>query len=158
MTELETLAKRFGVSQPVFKVTLSTSGKELIFETKDAYDSGEELTEDPIAKLLAERYSETLNKRETRFEAYVDVDSAFYYIVREFIQFTLNHGVHKKPKQNKLYKWLNQFDCKYNQPLSDGFVTLYRYAVRNGALNDSNPHTINVLAVLELMREKYEQK
>ncbi len=162
MTELETLAKRFKVSQPVFKITTADSGQALIFNTKDPYDCRSELTDDPIEELLANRYAENLNMREAKFEPYVDVQGAYRCIIQAFINFSIHSCKQKNPKQSKLYKWLNNIDpYRDNSQLSDGFVTLYRYAARNnqlGTIDGNDPHAINVLAILELMREKYEQK
>jgi len=158
MTELDDIAAKFGTSEPVFKVSLDSSGK-LRFEVKNEYKPQE--SDDPVYTLIASTFSEHLDKHSKRFEARVDIERAYANIINHIRQVVVNASPLKNPKQSKLYKWLCERDPVYHNPSSAGFIALYRYVVANGIeeiRDDTNPHAKNVIAILELMREKYEDK
>ena len=156
MTELDKIADSFGVSVPVFKITLDGSG-DLRFDLKNKYQVPD--SEDPVYKLVAETYNESLNKNKRRFERSHDCARAFGGMMSTIRQVTINASPLKNPKQTRLYKWLSEYNSVYHNPSSVGFIALYRYIMNNGieeTRDNTNPHAKNVLAVLELMREKYE--
>jgi hypothetical protein len=62
----------------------------------------------------------------------------------------------KNPKQSKLYKWLYENNIKYYDQSAVVFIMLYRYIITNEVENagSNNAHGKNVIAILELMKEK----
>ena len=158
MTELEQIAATFGVSEPVFKIKVDSRG-DLEFDVKSEYRPAPQT--DPVAVLVAMQYSEHLNKEKRCFEKTVNIEGAYNRMINSIRQVTMNTLPLKNPKQSKLYKWLCECDPKYHNPTSVGFIALYRYIVSNSILetrDNTNPYAKNVIAVLELMREKHENK
>lgn len=158
MTRLAEIADRFGVSEPVFKITLDATG-DIQYTVKNRYKPHE--SDDPVERLVAETYTENLDKRAGKFIAHVDLNRAYATITNTVLEIVVDASTLKNPKQSKLYKWLCEREPLYHNPAAEGYIALYRYIVANdivGTRDNTNPHARNVIAILELMKEKYEDK
>ena len=156
MNELDTIAASFGTSEPVYKIKVD-SRNNLEFIIKNKYMPPK--SNDPVERLLAAQWNEYLDKENRRMHRNVNIDSAYSRMLVVIGDVFINCSTLKNPKQSILYKWFNNLDMKYNGPLSVGFIALYRYIVNNGiekTRDNANPHAKNVIAILELIREKYE--
>ena len=154
MTELDEIVETFGVSEPVFKIVATAYG-ELEFKVKNEYTPP--VGDEPVSTLLATYYRESLDKYNRCFEKAVNVEGAYSNITSTIRQFALNASPLKNPKQSKLYKWLCSRDITHKNPSAPGFIMLYRYIITHN-IGTTGPHAKNVIAILELMREKYEDK
>ena len=158
MSELDTIAATFGSSEPVFKISAQGS-TSLYFDVKNQYVPIE--TNDPVQKLMAASWHESLNKQKGRFEPRVDIEGTYRKILSAIGSVIVGSSPLKNPKQSRLFKWFNNQSTMYNDTLSVGYIALYRYIIANGIKenrDNANPYAKNVLAILELMREKYEDK
>jgi hypothetical protein len=161
VNELESIAATFGSSVPVFKIK-ATGGGELEFSLKNQYSPHDHITDDPVQKLLAEQWRESLNKSRGCYDVHISIESAYRTILEIVREAMLNASPLKNPKQSRLYDWLQKHPTSsigYNSALSVGFIALYRYIIRYNIVttrDEDNPHAKNVIAILELMREKYE--
>jgi len=158
MNELDAIAASFGVSEPVFKISLSSRGGDLIFDLKNTYQPPD--SDDPVYKLIVLTRNETLNKDKRRFESCNNSSSAYASIINTIRRVIVNTSPLKNPMQTKLYKWLCKHGYGYHNSQFAGFIALYRYVMNNGiqdTRDNTNPHAKNVLAILELMREKHER-
>jgi len=156
MSELNDIASTLGTSEPIFKITAERDG-QLNFKVKQQYVPTK--TGDPVQALIVEAWRESLDVYTKRFEKHINIESAYSTIVDTVQKVFVNCSPLKNPKQSTLYKWLNGMPLRYNGPLSPGFIALYRYIVNcniQGTGNKNNPHAKNVIAILELMKEKYE--
>jgi hypothetical protein len=155
MNELDKIASTFGQSEPVFVITSEDSShSELRFTVKNKYEPS--LTDDPLYNLIAGTFSEYLDKGRKRFEGSVSTDRAYASLIQYIRATILNYSPLKNPKQSKLYKWLGEYNPAYKDS-SEGFIALYRYIVNSGigdTRDHTNPHAKNVIAILELMKEK----
>lgn len=155
MNELDKIASSFGVSDPVFKIKLGSHG-DLEFEVKNEY-SPPIVTNDPVYAIVRKQWNESLDKGRKCFTKYVDTKTAYRAILDTVKEVYNAKSPLKNPSQSVMYQWL----CKqeYNGPTMPGFIGLYRYIINNqiGDIRDKNdPRVKNVLAVLELMKEKHE--
>ena len=162
MKSLEDRAKIFRVSEPIFKLKVSEDGTYLEFTLEDQYDPNSDVdTDDLIMRLLASAYSERLDRKSGEFHKEVDYNRVFVTAWNSVTQIIVNASPLKNPKQTKLYKYFNGRDPIYNNPDSSAILALYEYMIDKGITNsrdNTNSHVKNVLAVLELLREKYERQ
>lgn len=165
MSELERIAETFSVSKPVFVSTLKWDDDTLEFELKDRHNPIDENESDPVRALLAQHWSEVLDRRTLKYTPTVDVEKAFFELKRVVETFYLQNSPLKNPKQTKLYKWLSCNDLHvagYKHPTVEGFIALFRYMHSEGLQNarslSDDARVKNIIAILELMREKYEGK
>lgn len=160
MSELEEIGRKFGTSKPVFQITIDNSdATDVALVLKNKYVPPK--SEDPIFNLVAETWSERFDKSERSFIYSVNVELAYSKIMDRIKQFVINTSALKNPKQSTLYKWLSLTDHMYKDSLSAGFIALYRYMFNNNVKpvkDHSCPRVNNILAVLELMKEKNEDK
>lgn len=167
MSELDVLATKFGHSEPVYVLNTidryddqGATRMELVL--KNPYDPDSETRDlDPVMQLLAGAYSETFNSRTGAFESCIDLKRVYDNILAMCTKVLANVSPLKNPKQSKLYNWMSNYEGKYNDPSAVGFIALYRYIYVNNVVatrNKSDPHAKNFIAILELMREKYEGK
>jgi hypothetical protein len=155
MNELEAIAATFGTSDPVFTVTVDRDS--LGFDVLNKYTPPK--TGEPVHDLLVDKWREGLDKRKRRYEAYTDIEGAYRTMVSIVHKVALNSSPLKNPKQSRLFKWLDDHQTRYNDSLSVGYIALYRYIIDKGIKenrDNTNPHAKNVIAILELIREKYE--
>ena len=155
MSELDNIAATFGVSEPIFHVRADSRG-DLSFDIKTQYKP--EKTDDPVQSLLVDNWRESLDKHGRCFKKHVNVEIAYREMVDTVRETMLQCSQLKNPKQSTLYKWLREIPLVYNGPLSVGFIALYRYIRNEDITDDRSPHAKNVIAILELMKEKYEVK
>jgi len=157
------VANRFPVSRPIF-VALGDS-RNLYFDIKCRAQIDLSKIQDPIEKKIAECCSETLLKNGTGFEFIrrCNTESVYAHITNVVKSvYEKNCGL-KQPRQSRMYSWLNSLCGRYNHESYEGFMALYRYiaqhANRIGDRYDgtlAKVHADNVIAVLEKMRNKYE--
>jgi hypothetical protein len=156
MNELTAIAMTFGVSEPVF--TIRPSGRELEFTVKNQYQIPP--SEDPVYNAVKHHCSERLNVGSRCFFSNVDVRYVWNGMVKTIRETFSNTSPLKNPKQSKLYKWLQDTDALYNNASCQvGFISLYRYVINNGvdgSRDHENQHAKNLIAILELMKEKHE--
>ena len=156
MSELDEIAASFGVSKPIFVARMSSDNRTIQFDLKERYTPP--ASDDPVTTLMAEYYSEFLNVDKRCITASTSPDRVFSEIKGYIKQFVVRTSPLKNPKQAKLFKWLNDGSFVYNDASSVGFIALYRYIMNNGIMHTkekNNPHVKNVVAILELMREKH---
>jgi hypothetical protein len=156
---LKEVANQFGVSKAVFKAAFEEGNTHIEFELKEQYRPQPGHFDDPIAKLLASKYQETFDKTLKRFVHNFSFENIYKDIMKDITLFYIEHTDLKNPKQSRLYKWLDlSYTNQMKHPASEGFIALYRYIHGNGGIGRNNMTVENVLAILELMREKYEVK
>jgi hypothetical protein len=162
--DLNRLASEFSASKPVFKIELKYKATYIEFNLKDKYDPKQDATDDPVSQLLASHWYENYDRDSRCFTPTVDTQKAYGVIVDKVTEFYVENSELKNPNQSKLYKWLRTQPGNqgYNCPTGDGFIALYRYINNNGLQEKcygvENEHVKNVIAILELMRNKYEGK
>jgi len=156
---------RLGQSEPVFDGQLRDG--ELIFTLKEQYDPATADVDhsDPIVKLVVGNYNESFDKHGRR---YVKNDRAIEQAQRDvhiFIKRALVAAMPlKNPQQSKLYKWF-EFGTINTLHKREGLISLYRYVdahfdKRTSRFNNGTDdvHAKNLVAILEKMKEKYEQQ
>jgi hypothetical protein len=160
---LEEVAKLFGVSKAVFKGKFIQGDTSIDFSLRDKYWPDASQFKDPIAKLLAKAYDERFDTVQRKFVHHFSFEQIYKKIVDDIRKFYVDHSPLKNPKQSTLYKWLDLHDNnRYSHPASEGFIALYRYIHGNSGIGTVggnapiNTTVENVLAILELMKEKYE--
>lgn len=152
----EALSK-FKNSEPVFIATLSEDKSSVKFVPENPYVPNPQDYTDPIDVLIAEQFRESFNRDDKRFVCNLDYMDVWRHIRDTLVDVYEQHSEAKKPRQTSLYKWLEYIS--YNE----GFVHLYRYLAENANErfrfdgDANNPHVKNFLAILELMKEKYEK-
>jgi hypothetical protein len=154
---LEDIAKQFAVSKPVFVAEMHDEGEAVYFVVNSipAYDA--DSFEDPVTKMIARRFSQSFNANERRFVRTTHTGGVYYDIVDSISSFYEEHSQLKNPKQSRLYKWLRSVN--YDHTAAEGFIALYRYIAKHDTGIRCSPDVIaNTLAILEMMREKYETK
>lgn len=157
--EFQHILDSFGVSEPTFCMTVGDHGSYLTFDVKKRYKPTVTSEDDPLVILMADNYRESFEKDVKKF--IVDVRESVIYelVLTEIIKFYEKNSGAKKPRQSKTYKWIASMVRGYHHPSSEGFIALYRYIERNDSFRftaDATAHRNNVLAILEIMREKYE--
>jgi len=151
---------KLGNSRPIFKLNVERN-KERIDSNLVSEYSPEPDPNDPIDYLVCAHYRENL-----RDNSYVkDFDqikkSVLSDIKGEMKRFIDQHGGFKNAKQSAIYRFMNTYNTPV--PAMDGLVYLYRYCKSLGmATNGTFPlgveqkHIDNILAIIELMRSKFE--
>jgi hypothetical protein len=158
LQKMQSIADSFGNSKPIFKISLE-GDHDLSLSLVDKYSPPE--TDDILTNVIKNTWSESFNREKLVYEGSCDLEAAFRSMRAEVVKMYQNNSPLKNPHQSKLGKWFrSDMTFIYNNPSTIGFVELFRYAHEKGILDlrdKENPHVKNVLAVLELMREKYEQ-
>lgn len=161
MRLLKEVAKQFGVSRAVFECSFSNDedATSLEFSLKESYKPHVSHFDDPVAKLLATKYSETYDKTLRKFVHSFSYEQIYKEIMKTITLFYVEHTDLKNPKQSRLYKWLDlSYTNEMKHPAAEGFIALYRYIYNYGEACNNSMTVENVLAILELMKEKYEVK
>lgn len=159
MKLLKEVTKQFGVSKAVFIATVDENDSHISFDLKETYKPQPGHFDDPIAKLLASKYQETFDKTLKKFVHSFNYEHIYKDIMKDITLFYVEHTDLKNPKQSRLYKWLAlAYTNEMKHPASEGFIALYRYIHGQGGIGDNDMTVENVLAILELMKEKYEVK
>ena len=152
---LEDIANSFNNSRPIY-VGRIVDGR-VIFELKEVYRPVHSM-HDPVYHLMAESFSETLDKPQKKFKTNMNLRGIYERMVDEILQFYYMHSQTKKPKQSMLYKWIKTVKDNINDPAAEGMVALFRYIFNNDGANCNDKTSQNVMAILELMKEKYDTK
>ena len=158
MSVFRDIAAQFGVSKPIYTGNLDSDGTSIRFELKDQYDPSTELKdegEDPIKSIIAKLYRESYSRSKRKFEHSFTPDDALNIILGDITKTYKEISPLKNPKQSRLFKWLHSVPRGItNNPSTEGFIGLFRY-IRATKLTKGDSHAANVLAILEMMREKY---
>ena len=149
-------------SKPVYVAKLSDDGSRVEFHLKDPFKPVALFYGEPLEQLVVDNYCENYNRGTRRFDIAVSKERMHRAIVFFIAEFYENHAPMKNPRQSKIHKWLKSNDAdRYHTPFAHGLHALFRY-IQNKQLVQStgtdNPHTANVLAILELMRKKHGEK
>ena len=158
------VANSFPVSRPVF--VAQSDERNLYFNLKCKTRIESSNIEDPIVRRIANCCTENLRKTDTGFEFVMECNAAAVYmhIVNTVkIVYERNCGL-KQPRQSRMYKWIDSSYEGYNHESHEGFIALYRYIAQHATITSrynghlDKVHADNVIAVLERMRNKYEDK
>lgn len=161
---LENIAATFGVSDPIFIAELRHTRDQIDFKVKNPYQPSADDYTDHIEHLVVGCYQERFIRQETKFVNETRCENVYRQIISEIRAVYEKYSGLKNPKQSKLYKWLYTMQDRYNDPLFEGFISLYRYMHKNsdgqGRFNNGpdNPHVKNILTILERMKDKHEDK
>jgi hypothetical protein len=155
MKLLDEIADQFGTSSPVFEAIINNDNQWVEFRLKTVYKPNIKMIVDPVAKVVAQHYQEKIEGR--KIVQCTDTDGAYRDIMEELADFYKNYSPLKNPKQSTLYKWLSRMEREYNHPAAEGFIKLYRYLHDDRSPTTSERTANNILAILELMREKYDE-
>ncbi len=157
------ITSKFPVSRPVFVA----KGDEcsLYFDVKSMAYIDLSLIQDPVEKKIAESCTESLLKTSNGFQFVRNCHarSVYMQIVNTVkLVYEKNCGL-KQPRQSRMYRWLDSVYNMDTHESCEGFVALYRYIAQQtnnvGTRYDgtlTKVHADNVIAVLEKMRNKYE--
>lgn len=164
MQEIKAMFDEFGVSEPIFKVTLSEDKSYLSLKPLNKYRPSLEGVTDPVRILAINHYSEQYSTWDKRFHKKDQSLAVYRAICSAVNKIYLQNSPLKSPKQSKIYRWLRSLSDSNNAAIQNGIITLFRYAYKNGAresssfsfpLRSKDPHAINFLTVLEKMMNKY---
>jgi len=156
-------------STPIFKVSIPDpiEGYSIRVEKDEnfKYKAQMDMSE-PLAKLVAECYSETFNMRSKKYDVYPDTitSQVITTVITNMVAFIESNMPCKNPKMTKLYKWV--YNVKYNcsDEVLDGMLLIYTYMEplvdpnSFKILEDKKQHTPNIFALLEAMKEKHEAR
>ncbi len=156
---------KLGNSRPIFKLHVDFKKErvdsKLINEYCPVADEN-----DPISVLVCSHFRENL--QDDKFVK--DYDSIKKSVVQE-IKLNLKrfidcHGGFKNAKQSAIFRFMNSYNTP--EPLIDGLVYLYKYCKSLGMATNGTftagttgveqKHIDNILAIIELMRSKFEPK
>lgn len=162
MNILKDIAETFSVSKPVFTAELDPDGTQVNFiveRVQVPFCPEEQVVTDPVIRLVGSRFSQRFETNTRRFVVDIHLPSVYSDIMDTIAEFYRNSSPLKNPTQSRLFKWLKSISPQqYYAPPSEGFIALYRYIENEGAHGCDADVVRNVLAILEMMREKYESK
>ena len=159
--QLLDIADKFGTSEPVFKIYIEDDGSRLEFYLKNTYKPDVTNSDDPVEHVVANHYRENYNYNTRSFHKEVHLDAARAIMFTSVYNFFLAFSKFKNPKQSNLGRWLAvEYNSHYQiDGVHDGIIALYRY-IKNNRLElktKDDPSVQNVMAILEMMRQKYEK-
>jgi len=161
---LQDIQVKFGVSEPIFNVSLAKDKSEIRIEVQNQYKPPTENITDPVEKFMAERYEEHYDRRAKRWVKDDICQNTYRAMVEVVCDTYVTASPLKNPRQSNMYKWLRG-DCRqYGHICNDGFIMLYRYIENNRNVagrfdgGRDNKCLKNLLGILEKMKEKYERK
>lgn len=159
MDDIDRIQNQFGNTKAIFKGRLVDDDTSLRFTALNPYNPSTENINDPLELLMISRYSEGFNANKRRYEKHDLRQTVHYAIIAHLQKRFLELSPLSSPRKAKTYKWLDEMERMYNHPSQEGFIALYRYSKslessQNHGKND--PHAKNFLAILEKMRDYYE--
>lgn len=154
---------KLGNSKAVFIGRKGEGG--IHFDLKERYDPRLE-EGDVVANLVAANYSEHFDKHNGRFEkqeaCMENAARAMYVGIKKAF---VNASPLKNPEQSKLYRWMEYDKIAGSLARREGMISLFRYVQANTDGEQfrfnggsDNIHAKNLVAILEKMKEKYEQR
>lgn len=154
---------KFGTSKAVFVGRKGDGG--IYFELKEQYDPRAQ-EGDVVANLVATHYSENFDKQAGYFvkqEGCMDAAARAMFVgIRKAFS---NASPLKNPEQSKLYRWMDCDKMTGSLARREGLISLFRYVRANTdgehfrfEGGSDNIHAKNLVAILEKMKEKYEQR
>jgi hypothetical protein len=157
VSTLQNIAAQFSVSKPVFVAELEKDGSTVDFIVSSVPVHDTDNIKDPVAKLIADRFRQSFDTTSRQFVQTTHMPSIYSDIVDSISLFYEKHSSLKNPTQSRLYKWLHPMNNQDRHVASEGFIALYRYIETKGGMYTCGRDVVgNVLAILEIMREKYE--
>ena len=150
-----------GNSRPIFKLNVNFKKDDIYSTLIETYEPQAD-PNDPISILVCDRYLESLDGNRFRTNCDEIKKGVYRDIKSEMCKFINNFGGFKNAKQSAIFRFMGA----YNTPvlLEDGLVYLYRYTKSLGMASGHFPagtdqkHIDNILAIIELMRSKFEPK
>jgi hypothetical protein len=150
MKQLEEIAAKFGVSKAVYLAKVDDAYGTVTFTIKNKYVANYAKADDPVTRIIAAHYHESLDSARQRFVNSTNLHSTYMHIVAVVVDYYVDNSQLKNPRQSGLYKWIVKMKNEYNHPVSEGFLALYRY------IHSPTTSSANTLAILGLMKEKHE--
>jgi hypothetical protein len=124
-------------------------------------------TTDPVEKIACENYQESLNFSTMKYEvnSTAVVSDTLHRIVRDVVRFYGHYSGHKKPQRTAIARWLTSYRVRSSEELDDSLILVYRHIrsfcnaqmLTDVNFLDNKAKVSNVLALLEIMRNKYEK-
>lgn len=162
---IDEVVSKIPTSKPIF--VAQPSDNDIYFELKDKQLVDTDSFTDPVDQLIAATVTETFEKnrdrKKSRFVRSCRTDGIFQKIGTVVIAVYEKHCGLKNPRQSRTYKWLYSACNSINDEQYNGIVALYRYIAKNTDVHSrrfdgqlDQAHANNVLAILEKMRNKYE--
>lgn len=147
MKLLDEIAKKFNTTKPIFRVKIEDDGS-LRFYPKEKFSLSAADFEDPVDKLLTYYLSEHF--KDGKFVVHLESSGAYRELIENILTHYERESPLRNPTQSRLYKWVISVRADHDHPAGEGFIKLYRYM-------HSMPSS-TFIAILELMREKYENE
>ena len=155
---------KLSVSKPIFIGEIDTDGEGIRFKLMDSakYEPSEEGITDPVELEVINCFRESFDTSSKTFKKDENFRGVYLNIFSKLLKIYEHNSPLKNPIQSKLYKWLYSVSRRDEAPWSEGIIVLYRYAqpfcgahIRFDEKNKQ--HAANVIAILEKIRDKYEQ-
>lgn len=161
---LRKMQEEFGNTKAVFRGTKNSSG-DLDFISEHIYDPKTVNLDhqDPVVKLMISNYREGFDKNSTKYvKSENTINSTISDMFADLRRALHSASPHKNPQQSKLYKWFANSSTIETLSRYEGIIALYKYVyVNTDALRQfsgtNNVHAKNLIAIIEKMKEKYEQ-
>lgn len=160
---LDKYISALGSSRPIFTLNVSHDKDDVHSRLVEEYVPVPD-PNDPISVLVCAAFAEKLSDNKFVPDSYYIKDSVYRTIKREMRMFITKHGGFKNANQSAIFRFMSAMRDTPG-PATDGLVYLYRYSKSLGmAINGDFPvgvdqkHIDNMLAIIELMRSKFETK
>jgi hypothetical protein len=167
-TEIRKYLDKYEMPPPIFALKMSDSSwsKDYVAfnSMPDHRHTMKPTTTDPVDKLAADMAMCVFNARIKRYESPTGVaEKIASEIISQVRQTVLRYSEAKHPKQTRLYRFMENITIRSLSPQESNIMLhLYRYKCNNEAdmisKGSKSVHVANVMAILNLMREKHENK
>jgi hypothetical protein len=147
---------------------VNESGGSVEVSTTPIYRYRPEFIEgDILSKIVCKAYNENFNAERGCFglNKVAIIETAVKEVREWMVLFIQKNLQMRNPKQSKLYRWAYR-NMPRDADFNDGLLLLFKYAVQYTLSGGSTSYKIqevykvhldNTLAILDAMREKYEQ-
>lgn len=159
MEKLSAAIATLSHSEPTFRVSIEK--EYVIIKLKHKYTHVTMPHDDAITALAKQCSSEGYNTLDRTFRNTTTPNVMYTLLITEVFGFFVNKSPLKNPRQSHMYRWLAGLrGLGYNHRTSEGMLALYQYIYDNklSSVHRGDARVKNVLAILELMKEKYEAK
>ncbi len=168
MTELLEIARTFKTSQPVFWLTLAEN-RNKIYASESIYKYEPQTEEgNLLSEIVCSHYTERFDIENNRYVIdHEDIADRAMCDIRNCIASFLEENLEmRSPTQSKVYRWFNH-RMPQDTYFNDMMVKVYKYMRQftdhkmrelNASSGENNPQIKNIIALLEAIMEKYEQK
>ena len=157
---LDAYISKLGNSRPIFNLSITHNKERVVSRLVEVYSPTPDLN-DPISILVCNRFIETLSGFDFITESEHMKKGVVNDIKSEMKKFIYAYGGYKNAKQSAVFRLMNIYSTP--EPMINGLVYLYRHCKSLGMINGVLPSTDqkqidNILAIIELMRSKFEPK